>query len=106
MLGSGELRAAPRVQLDLGALSWIRCRQYSAPGGGCHLLFALKVLAQLSRVTDWTDALDWHEHIAFATYSAFVNRERHTTGLTDISEDLANELLDDANVSLIARNFY
>src|SRR5262245_60480373 len=43
------------------------------PGGGCHLLFALKVLAEISRATDWTDILDWYEHIGLATYSAFVN---------------------------------
>src|SRR5262249_32322948 len=73
------------------------------PGGGCHLLFALKVLEEVSRVTDWSDAVDWYEHIALATYSAFVNRESHTTGLEDFSAELANELLSDANVSLIAK---
>ncbi|HKA22661.1 MAG TPA: gamma-glutamyltransferase [Blastocatellia bacterium] len=73
------------------------------PGGGCHLLFALKVLEEISRVTDWTDDIDWYEHIALATYSAFANRERHTRGLKDFSEELANELLSDANVSVIAR---
>lgn len=73
------------------------------PGGGCHLLFALKVLAEVSRLTDRTDPLDWYEHIALATYSAFVNRERHTTGVKDFSEELANEFLSDANVTVIAR---
>jgi len=73
------------------------------PGGGYHLLFALKVLAEVSRVTDWTDAIDWYEHIALATYSAFVNRERHTRGSKDFGEELANELLSHANVSVIAK---
>src|SRR5262245_27928438 len=53
------------------------------PGGGCHLLFALKVLEEISRVTDWTDDIDWYEHIASAKYSAFAKRERHNRGLTD-----------------------